>query len=177
MCRNVWRCQEPIPDSPVIRYVPGHYTDSASAWLMSSVRRFNSTSNGRSSLFCDVTQRASVVSYGRFRTTYRYHSQGRSLKMWPIGCTEKSVITNLPSVTSLIREVLIYTAAAAWKHASKGILSCAGKPRAIFGNFFTFLSKDSSQTDLTSTFIHMYLSYLHLPCQWTLSELHKQLLN
>jgi len=48
----------------------------------------------RTALFWVTTQRVVVISYQRFRTTYRSHAQvqeSRTLKMGLIGCPETSV--------------------------------------------------------------------------------------
>jgi hypothetical protein len=72
----------------------------------------------RSSLFCDIMQRLLVVSYRRFRTTYRFHLQGswtaRPLKMESIGCPETSGTKYLSTcISSHKSEDIIYTVAEA----------------------------------------------------------------
>ena len=69
---------------------------------------------------------ASIGSYRRCETPYRFHLQGSSspshsswtawpLKMRPTGCPETSVTIN--ALTSQKIKDLIYTAAEAWNHA------------------------------------------------------------
>ena len=69
------------------------------AWFKASAARYM-----RTALFCVVTQRVFVISYGRFVTTYRSYIQGSRiqtlffyswpLKMWQIICPETSVRNN-----------------------------------------------------------------------------------
>jgi len=68
-----------------------------SAFLSATQHTFKYPTNMRTALFGAITKPVVVISYRRFRTTYRFHLQGSRI-LEPIGCAETSIRNYLYSL-------------------------------------------------------------------------------